>query len=376
MQASIKLGRVFGVEIGLHYSWLIIALLIVLSLAGRFFATNPEWGMGVIWGLAAVTALLFFVSLIVHEMSHALVAKASGLPVRSITLFALGGVAQIDKEATDAKTEFWVAIVGPITSVVIGIVCLGAASVLGWNAMQPPATPLLAMLVWLGFINVVLAVFNMIPGFPLDGGRVLRAVLWWLTGRADQSMRLAVRVGQWIAAGFIIFGLFILLTGGGFNGLWLAIIGWFLWVAAGASYKQVGISEALQNVRVQDVMTNDCSTIDGRSNLQSFADEHLLRSGRRCFIVEQDGRIAGLITPNEIKEIDRSRWSYTTVSEAMRPLDQLRTVSSDRPVSEALETMGRNDINQLPVVSNGRLQGIIARAHIMQFLQTRAELKA
>jgi Zn-dependent protease len=178
MKAQIRLGRIFGIQIGLHYSWLIIALLVALSLAGQFHAANPQWGEVTIWATAIVTAALFFVSIILHELSHAAVAKARGLPVRSITLFALGGVAQIEKDATDPKTEFWMAIVGPIASVIIGSVCLGLASLFGWRTPTTPETPLVAMLMWLGVINIALGVFNMIPGYPLDGGRVFRAIVW------------------------------------------------------------------------------------------------------------------------------------------------------------------------------------------------------
>lgn len=379
MEAQIKLGRIFGVEIGLHYTWLVIALLITLSLAGHFQMVNPDWGRGVIWASAIVTGVLFFAAIIAHELSHAAVAKARGLPVRSITLFALGGVAQIEKEAADAKTEFWMGIVGPITSAVIGFVLLGIALALGWTPMSErpmstPESPLLAMLVWLGYINITLAIFNMIPGFPLDGGRVLRAIIWWVTGKADRSTRIAAQVGQLVAFGFIALGLIRFFGGAGFGGLWIAFIGWFLLDAARASYAQVGIAESLRGVRVADVMETDCPVVDGRSNLQTVADEYLLRTGRRCFTVVEDGRVVGLITSHEIKQVERARWPYTTVDTAMRPLEQLRTVAPETPVTEALEVMGRDDLNQLPVVSDGRLAGIISRAHIVQLLQTRAEL--
>src|SRR5882762_7515687 len=175
MKAQIKLFRIFGIQIGLHYSWLLIAVLIVLSLAGQFAATNPQWGANIIWFVAILTALLFFAAIVVHELSHAAVAKARGLPVRSITLFALGGVAQIEKEASDAKTEFWMGIAGPFTSLIIGAVCLGVAGAIGWKPTTDHESPLAAMLGWLGVINIALAVFNMVPGFPLDGGRVLGA---------------------------------------------------------------------------------------------------------------------------------------------------------------------------------------------------------
>jgi Zn-dependent protease/predicted transcriptional regulator len=380
MEAQIKLGRILGIKIGLHYSWLIIAFLITLSLASHFRMINAQWGGGVIWATAIVTGVLFFAAIIAHELSHAMVAQARGLPVKSITLFALGGVAQIEQESADAKTEFWMGIAGPITSAVIGFALLGIAWALGWapasgTPMSTPDTPLLAMLVWLGYINITLAVFNMIPGFPLDGGRVLRAIIWWVTGEADRSTRIAAQVGQLVAFGFIALGLVRFFGGAGFGGLWIAFIGWFLLDAARASYAQVGIAESLRGLRVRDVMERDCPVLDGRLNLQTVAEEHILRTGRRCFLVVENGRVAGLITPHEIKQVERARWPYTTVDAVMRPLEQLRTVAPDTPVVEVLEVMGRDDVNQLPVVSDGRLEGIISRGRVLQLLQTRAELK-
>jgi len=195
MQAQIRLGRIFGIEIGLHYSWLIIAVLIATSLAGHFSEAYPDWAATIIWTTAIMTALLFFAAIIVHELSHAAIARLRGLPVRSITLFALGGVAQIGKEAADAKTEFWMGIVGPLTSALIGALCLGIAWTLGWTFAGEPSTPVTAMLVWLGYINFGLAIFNMVPGFPMDGGRVLRGVIWWITGNAAKATRAAAATG-------------------------------------------------------------------------------------------------------------------------------------------------------------------------------------
>lgn len=375
MKAQIKLGRIFGVEIGLHYSWFIIALLITLSLAGQFKLNNPDWSDSLRWGMAIITAVLFFASIVTHELSHALVAKARGLPVRSITLFALGGVAEIEKEAADAKTEFWMGIIGPITSFVIGFICLGIAMALGWVPPDFPQQPLLAMLMWLGYINIVLAIFNMIPGFPLDGGRVLRAIAWWITGDGKRATTIAARVGQIIAFGMIVFGLFHFFRGAGFNGLWITFIGWFLLSASRESYAQVAFTEGLRGVRVADVMSRDYPTVDGHSNLQTFVEEHLVRTGRRCFVVTLNGQAEGMVTPNEIKAVQRARWPYTTVADVMRPLDQVRTVAPNTPVSEALEVMAREDLNQLAVVRDGNLTGLISRGHVLQLLQTRAELQ-
>jgi Zn-dependent protease/CBS domain-containing protein len=374
MRSNIRLGRFFGVEVGLHYSWFLIALLITMSLSAQFQAANASWGAGLIWAVSIVTAILFFVALLAHEMSHALVARARGLTTKAITLFALGGVAQIEKEPEDAKTEFWVGIIGPISSAVIGLISLGIARAAGWHAGAQPNTPIAAMFLWLGYINLMLAAFNMIPGFPLDGGRILRAIIWWSTGSGDRATQLAARIGQAVALVFIALGIFRFFGGAGFGGLWIAFIGWFLLQAAGASYTTVSVMKSLEGVRVGDVMTRDCESLDGNLNVQNFVEEHLLRSGRRCFVVEQHGEVVGLVTPHEIRGLERQRWPYTTLHDVMRPLDQVHTVTPATLVSEALETMGRDDVNQLPVVSNNHLEGVVSRAQVLQVLQTRAEL--
>jgi Zn-dependent protease/predicted transcriptional regulator len=374
MRSSIRLGRVFGIEIGLHYSWFLIALLIVMSLSSQFQASHAEWGLNIIWALSILTAILFFVTLLAHEMSHALVARARGLNTTAITLFALGGVAQIEKEPEDAKTEFLVGIVGPFSSAVIGLASLGIAWAVGWRIGATPETPLLAMFVWLGYINLSLAAFNMIPGYPLDGGRILRSILWMFSHDVVRATKMASNVGKVIALLFIALGIFRFFGGAGFGGLWIAFIGWFLLQAATASATSVTLTADLKGVRVSDVMTSDCVTLDGNMNVAQFVEDYLLRSGKRCFVVQQNGEMAGLVTAHEIKELDRARWPYTTLSDIMRPLDELHTVGPSTPVMEALETMGRDDVNQLPVVSGSHLDGIITRANVVQFLHTRAEL--
>lgn len=374
MKSSIQLGRVFGIEIGLHYSWFLIALLIVMSLASQFQQSNVAWGSNVIWALSGLTAILFFVTLLAHEMSHALVARARGLTTRAITLFALGGVAQIEKEPEDAKTEFLVGIVGPFSSAVMGLASLGIAWAMGWRIGSTPETPWRAMFVWLGYINLSLAAFNMIPGYPLDGGRILRSILWLSSRDVVKATQRAAKVGKVIALLFIAFGIFQFFRGAGFGGLWIAFIGWFLLQAATASASMVTLSSGLKGVRVSDVMTSDCEKLDGNMNVEQFVEHYLLKSGRRCFVVEQNGEVTGLVTPHEIKALERARWPYTTLADIMRPLDQLRTVAPTTPVMEALETMGRDDVNQLPVVSGNHLDGIITRANVLQFLRTRAEL--
>jgi Zn-dependent protease/predicted transcriptional regulator len=374
MKSQIKLGTIFGVELGLHYSWLVIALLIVFSLAAQFHAVNHDWSETVVWATAILTGLLFFACLFAHELSHALVARARGLPIHKITLFLLGGVAQMEKEAADPKTEFWMAIAGPITSAVLGLVLLGFARLSGWMPSTSPQTPGAALLVWLGYINLALAAFNMIPGFPLDGGRVLRAILWWSMGNVERATRAAARVGQVIAALFIAWGIFRFFEGAGLGGLWLAFIGWFLLQAASATYLQVQTGTLLSDLRVKDLMSRDFETVDPHMSLHDFVNQQLMRTGKRCFLVVENGQLLGMITSNEIRNVEPSRWPHKQVVDVMRPISQIHFVMPEMPALKALEIMSREDVHQLPVMSNGHVEGIITRAHVLEILQSRAEL--
>jgi Zn-dependent protease/predicted transcriptional regulator len=374
VRSQIKLGRIFGIEIGLHYSWLLIAILIVTSLYAQFHASNASWGDGVILAVSIATGLLFFVSLLLHELSHSVYARSHGIPVKEITLFALGGVSQLEKEPASATVEFWMAFFGPLTSAAIGVVCLLIKLAGGTAAARSPG-PLVAMISWLGYINFALAAFNMIPGYPLDGGRMLRAILWWKTGEMERATRMASRVGQVVGLLFIVWGISRFFGGEGIGGLWISFIGWFLLQAAGESYVRVGLTRTFEGVTAGDVMTNDCPALDGNLNIEHFVHDELLRTGRRCFVITQNKNIAGLLTPHEIKEIDRARWPYTTLSDVMRPLEDLHTVPPDMPLKSALEIMGKEDLNQLPVVKDGRLAGILARTQIVDYLRTRADLK-
>ena len=375
MRSTIKLGKISGIEIGLHYSWFIIAALMVFSLGEHFHQVSPNWSMLEVWIVALITAVLFFLTLLLHELAHSLIAQKRGLKVKAITLFALGGVSQTEDDASDAKTEFWVAIAGPITSLVIGFGCLAIAMGLGWRRSAEPDTAVTAVAVWLGYINVGLAFFNMIPGFPLDGGRVLRSIIWGISKNADRSTRIAARVGQIVALLFILDGIWQFFHGGGFGGLWIAFIGWFLMDAAKASYGQVETESALKGLRVSDIMSTECVVVNRGTSLQEFVDIYLLTTGQRCYAVEDQGQLIGLITLRDVSRIPRDRWEQATVSEAMRPGTELHTVSPDTSVLNALKIMVRNDINQLPVVDHGRLQGIVSRSQILQLLRTRDELR-
>jgi CBS domain-containing protein len=261
--------------------------------------------------------------------------------------------------------------VGPLTSAVIGGLCLGIAYLAGGDAH----TPGMAMLSWLGYINLALAGFNMIPGYPLDGGRVLRAAVWWKTGDVDRSTRIAALTGQAVAVLFIAVGILQYFAGKGIGGLWIAFIGWFLLQASRESYVRVNLTHALEGVRVGDVMTRDCPTVDGWLNLQNFVEQELLRTGRRCFMVVEKGEVAGLVTPREVTDVERAKWPFTTLHDVMRPVDEMDGVTPETPLSSALDSMGAKNIDPLPVISGGHLRGVLSKADVLAFLQTKAELR-
>jgi Zn-dependent protease/CBS domain-containing protein len=376
MPISISLGRLFGIPVGLHYSWLVIAALITLSLAGRFTATQPGWSTTVVWAAALATAVLFFASILLHELGHAVVARANQLPVRSITLFALGGVAQIEKEAASAGAEFRMAIAGPIVSVLLGTVCLLGASTYGWSLGDEASGVLPAMLGWLGYINLALATFNLIPGYPLDGGRVLRAALWRLSGDADKATRQAARTGQVVAMAFIGIGLFEALAGAGFSGLWLALIGWFLLQASRANYARVVVMSHLRDVRVGDVMTHAEPLVAADTRLETLVAD-FLRSGRRySMVTDESGEVVGLVTLADIRHVDREEWAGRDVATVMRPLEQVRTVSPETPASDAFEILAREDVSALPVFDHRRLLGVLTRQRLLQLIRAHSEIRA
>lgn len=374
MKAQIRLGRIAGIEIGLHYSWFIIAILITFSLKDQFRMVNPDWSPVLMWGIALVTAVLFFVALLLHELAHSLVAKSRGLKVRAITLFALGGVSQIESEASDAKSEFWIAIVGPLTSLAIGALCLGVERLAFPGQATEPAAPVAALLMWLGRINVVLAIFNMIPGYPLDGGRVLRSIIWWIGQSQERATKWASYAGQLVAFLFILYGLVASFTTRSFQGLWIVFIGWFLLDASRSTSLQMEILSGLRGRRVADIMERDCALVEGHISLQDFVDEYVLRSGRRCFIVVQGNSLVGLITPNEVKKVPREEWPQTSIQSVMIPLKQLHVVTPDTAAVQALDLLTKQDVNQMPVVSDGHLVGVFSRGQVMRYLQAHAEL--
>ncbi len=369
MRASITLGRIFGIPIGVHSSWFLVAALITWSLAiGYFPQEYPGWAAGTYWSIAAVTSLLFFASVLIHELGHSLVALREGVPVRGITLFIFGGVAQIGREPPTAGAEFRIAIAGPLTS-------LGLAAIFGLLGLTAAVNPVSAApAVYLGRINLLLALFNMIPGFPLDGGRVLRAILWGLGGSFREATRWASLIGQGVAFVFILVGVWQIFFGNFLNGLWIAFIGWFLNSAAESSYQQVMLRDMLAGVTARDVMTERCPIVPQDLQLDRLVHEHILGTGRRCFFVAEGGGLLGLITLHNVKAVPRERWPQVTTGQIMTPINGLLWVRPDEDVLTLLQRMDEADVNQVPVLEDGRLVGMITRENLLRYVRTRSEL--
>ncbi|MCL5959404.1 MAG: site-2 protease family protein [Chloroflexi bacterium] len=371
MNGSIHLGRVKGIAINVHYTWFIVFALVVFTLAVFYFPTQyPGWGTLTYWWVAGITAFLFFSSVVAHELAHSLVAIDKGIPVESITLFIFGGVSQIKKEADKPSTEFWVSVVGPLSSVALGVI-FG----LIWLATRTVSELFSAIALYLGAINILLAFFNLIPGFPLDGGRVFRSILWGITHNFQRATRIAVVTGQIVAYGFILLGIgLIFFTGNLLGGIWLSFIGWFLANAATSSYRQAAVQDVLRSVHVQDLMTRDFDTAEPDATLQHVVDEHVLRRNVRTLPVVDDGLLVGLITLNDIKNVPRDLWPTRLVINTMVPRARLALVRPDDDMTYVLRALDEHDINQLPVVDDGHVVGLVMRSSVIRFLQIRREL--
>lgn len=370
MRNTINLGKIFDIQIKIDYSWFIIFLLITWSLGGHYFPHSyPDWQFLTYWIVAFFTCLIFFACVLAHELSHSLVSKAHGIPVRDITLFIFGGVAQIASEPEKPRNEFLMAFAGPLISIVIAILFRFVFFV-----MRDSFQPVAALAYWLSRINLILAIFNLVPGFPLDGGRILRAVVWKITGNFRKATRIASGAGQFVAFLLIFFGMFMFFTGRFFNGLWFVFIGWFLNNAAEKSYRWVALKDTMRGVTVEEVMVKECYGVPGDITLEQLIHEHIIRGGHRCLPVIESGRVVGLVTVHQIKEVPHHAWSSTTVEEVMIPLDKTKAVKPSDPLFSIFETMTREDISQLPVIQNGELVGIIGKDNILNFIRTLSEL--
>ncbi len=391
MRSGFRVGTLFGIQIYIDWSWLLIFVLVTWNLAGFVFPSlHPEWDTALNIGLGLAASLLFFLSILLHELAHSLVAIARGLPVRRIALFFFGGVSNIEREPPSPMTEFLMTIVGPLTSLLLGaaFLWLGSQNIEGMTtALQNPTQllrsldPLSTMLLWLGPINILIGLFNLVPGFPLDGGRVLRSILWAISGNLRRATRWATTVGQgvgWlmVLAGIaMIFGIRIPFLGTGFgSGLWLAFIGWFLINAAAQSYQQVVIEDLLEGVPVTRLMRDPAPSIPPDLPVSTLIYDYVMRGEDRAFPVLEMDRLVGMVYVENLRELDRSVWETTTVREVMVRDDDLVMVTPREDAMSAFRKLAQKDMRQIPVVQNGALIGMLRRRDILRWLQVRSEM--
>lgn len=385
MMGGIRIGRLAGIDIFLDWSLAIIFFLIMAVLgAGVLPSWHPDWPAATTWLTALVAAVLFFASILIHEMSHALVGRTHGMTVRRITLFVFGGMAHLEDEPRNWRAEFWMAIAGPIASIALGVLFAFVGSSIVDPAQVDPAhpretfaalSPAATICAWLAPVNLLLGVFNMVPGFPLDGGRVLRALLWGLTGRLEAATRLSTRIGQLVAwlligTGFaMMLGVRVPIFGSGaVGGLWLALIGWFLNTAARNSYQQLLIRVRLEDVPAGRLMSTDFDTVRPDLTVAELIDEHLLHGDQRAFPVVGNGHLLGLITLTDVRRLPPERRADTRVDEAMVPAEKLIAVGRNDLASDAVIRLSERGLNQILVIDGGAVRGLIRREDVLKWL--------
>ena len=371
---GIRIGRILGIPIYLDFSWILIFGLITLSLALQFTKEFSQWSTAQHWGVGVVTSLLFFASVVFHELAHSVVAQHYKIKVLSITLFLFGGLARIGREPSKAIQEFNIAIAGPLASGFL------AVSFYGLKLAYPGHQMLGAVADQLMFTNKWLALFNLLPGFPLDGGRVFRAMVWGATKDFARATRVAGMSGRLIAYAMIVFGVWMAVVNSRWEYIWLAFVGWFLLSAAQASVSQLTIRETLTGLCAADVMSQEVPTIPRSMSLEEYSSE-VLRTGRRIHIVTMDDRLAGLMNVTALNQVPRDEWSMNSVQAVMVPREKILWASPEEPLQRLLERLMASDVNQMPVVSHGEdgaahIIGMVTRDAILRVIQTRSELSA
>ncbi len=371
---KLHLFRLLGFNVSVHISWLIIFIIVVWSLAGIVFPQQyPDLSTTVYLIMGVAAAIGLFLSIVWHELCHSLVARRYGLAMRGITLFLFGGIAEMHEEPASPKAEFLMALAGPASSILLGIVMIG----LGFAAAAANASiAVIAVLKWLGLINIVLAIFNLVPGFPLDGGRVLRSIIWHF----KKDLRAATKIASDIGAGFgallIGLGILLLLAGGDVvGGLWWILIGMFLRGVAKQSYQQVVIKNALSGENVRHFMNNEPVTVSPETSLRDLLEHYIYRYHFKMFPVTVDHELRGCVTINQLKEIPRERWNSTTVAEIVSSCSKENTVAPDQDAMAALQQMQENQVSRIMVVDGDTLVGILSLKDLLEYLSLKMELE-
>lgn len=366
---SIRIARVLGIPIHVHYTWFIAFGLVAWTLAAGYFpALYPDLPATTYWGKGVAAALLLFTSVVIHELGHSVVAIRHGIGIASITLFIFGGVARLKGHPQNPRVEFEIAIAGPAASIFLSG-CFALVAVAGWGTAES-----LAVTSYLARINLLLAVFNLVPALPLDGGRILRSILWRFTDRA-RSTRIASGIGTLFAYVLMFVGFVVLVRSRNLAGLWYVFLGWFLKDAAASAYQQARLDEALSGVRVGDLAVRGCRTIAAQTSLDEAVREYFLRFGYGGFPVEDEGRLAGLLSLADVKSVPREEWEQTPVRAAMRPLSAEIVIPENEEALAALTKMAVSGIGRLVVIDEGgRCAGLLTHHDLLRRLRAIEQL--
>lgn len=369
MRSSWRLGRLFGIAVKIDSSWLVIFILFTWVLAGQYFPRLfPQEPRVLLWAVGLLTSLLLFASVLAHELMHSVVATRQGERVDNITLFLLGGVSQIADEPKRPGQEFVMAVVGPLSSLVLAALFFVLSLVLS------AGSPLLAAAAsYLALLNLGLGVFNLLPGFPMDGGRVLRSILWQTTGDLKKATRIASLTGQGFAFLLMVLGVFQILRGV-FGGLWFILLGWFLHSAAVRGYDQVVVKGMLEGLKAKDLMATDFASVEPDLTVQNLVDDHILKKKERVFLVTEGADLKGIVCLDDVKSTRREDWPGARVKDIMTPRDRLRTVAPDSNGAEVLQRLTERNVNQVPVMDGDKVAGVICRTDFLRTLQLRTEL--
>jgi len=373
-----RIARLFGIDLVVDWSFLLIATLLTANVTAVFAHWHPAWALSSCVALGVVAMLAFFASLVAHELAHSLVATTLGMKVTNIRLFLFGGVSNIDREPPSALGELAMAIVGPLVSIGLGVglilvslLLVRDVSLAGMQKLGPAAT----LFVWLGPLNVGVGIFNLLPAFPLDGGRVLRALLWGLTRSYDKATRIAATLGQLLGWSLVLvgvlrfFGVAAPLGRGAADGVWMAFIGWFLASAAQESFRSLRVHEALDGIRVSQLMRRAGPLLSPDLRVRALVEDYLVGTGHDAFVVvADDGELAGLVTASDVARIDRRAWAETPIRAIMTPARALPIAAPDEPVEGALRRFGERGVDQLPVLADGTVVGVLDRRQLLRWL--------
>ncbi len=366
------LGHFRGIRMEIHISWVIILALLLVTMSAGLYQQYPNWSLTMAITTATITALLFFASIVAHELGHSLVAIKRGIPVQAITLFIFGGMAQMSRDSDNPNDEFWIAIAGPLVSLALALL-FGILALLTAGLYQPVTVGL----GWLALINLIVAIFNMIPGFPLDGGRVFRAIVWKVTGDARKGINAAVRGGRIVA--YLLFAVAfwnMLVIGNLIGGVWLLLIGWFLITMAEAQGRMFDMREQLADVRAGDLADRNVPMVGPDTSVATWIDDAVLRGGYRAFVVGRADQVHGLVTLSDVGKVARERWPDTPVTEIMTRRGALTVVTPETPAQEVLQLMTEQDLNQIPVMAGEQVVGWINREQLLRTIQMHRSLKA